>query len=332
MVEVIRAKQAVTYFQTVLAAACLGLAIMAHPGSVFSLCAAAAAILRFRHLFPIRHIALTALIVCLLGLPWTTYQKFVDPPGNRLLKMHLAGDVFVDNRSTWQAIRNAYGSKSAGDIARFKWSNIRLLGGRKPLDTFGLGDVSVTGGLHIDHAAAESSRIAQREYIWNAVGLLNVGWLPAMILFLRRKNRAPAIPFSGWMIAAALGNLVFWALVTFGPNETVTTHSSYADILVLSIGLLGFLLTLPRFVCVALLVLQVFNLFAVWVWSPPHALPPPANGILAPIPSATLTRLWKFAHLGNALVFRTELSGCFSQDSTHKRSRGAPLTVSCQSS
>lgn len=280
VVEAIRAKRAMTYFEIAIAAACLGLALMAHPGTVFSLLALAVTVLRFRHLFPLRQAAFAVLVVCAFGLPWVAYQKFVDPPGNRLLKMHLAGEIDIDGRSTWQAVRDAYRGHTLSQITHLKLSNIILLAGQKPLDTFGLGDFSVRDGPHLDRAATESSRVAQREWIWNAVGLLNVGWLAALWLLFWRNSPRPAIPFSGWILAAALSNLLFWALVTFAPKETVTTHSSYADILLLSIGLLGFVLTLPGFVLLALLALQVFNFFVVWICSPPHTRPAAANGIL----------------------------------------------------
>ena len=74
-----------------------------------------------------------------------------------------------------------------------------------------------------------------------------------MFLFAKRPRKGLAIPYSGWLIAAALANLVFWSVITFGPYETQTAHSSYADILLLSVGLLSFILTLPRIVFLLLL-------------------------------------------------------------------------------
>jgi hypothetical protein len=51
----------------------------------------------------------------------------------------------------------------------------------------------------------------------------------------------------------------------FGPGATVTTHSSYADILLLSVGLLGWILTLPRYAVAVVFLLQAVNLLVVWV-------------------------------------------------------------------
>ena len=269
VIDVIRNRNPITYFQTVLAAMCLGLSLMAHPGSAFSLAALALIFFsRFRGLFPYRRLLIGLLVLMAYVLPWTAYQKFVDPPGNRLIKMHIAGEYDIDSRSAWRGIRDAYKDHTVIQIIRFKLSNIALLIGRKPLDTFGIADWSLLSGLHVDRHSAENSRIAQREWIWNAVGLLNVGWLAGLFIVSRRRKEQLAIPLSGWLIAAALINLAFWSLITFGPNETVTTHSSYADIILLSVGLLGFLLTTSQLVYFSLLALQIFNFFVIWVWSP----------------------------------------------------------------
>jgi len=70
-----------------------------------------------------------------------------------------------------------------------------------------------------------------------------------LLLLLNRRWRGGglAIPQAGWLIVVALANMVFWSVVTFGPDETQTAHSSYADILLLSVGLLSFILTLREF-------------------------------------------------------------------------------------
>ncbi len=268
LIDAIRRGGRLSFFEASLSAACVGLALMAHPGSIFSLPAIAVGVVRFRRTFSIRQLVLAACIVSVYGVPWIMYQKIVDPPGNRLVKMHLAGDPDIDKRSTWRAIVDAYTGRTAKDIIAFKLSNVLTLEGHQPLDTFGLEAVTLTGKVGIDRMAAEQSRIAQREWIWNAVGVLNLGWLAWLMFLLRRKQASAAIAYSGWMIAAALGNCLVWSLATFGPNATVTTHSSYADILLLSVGLIGFVLTLPRVFQAAIFSLQVFNLLVIWVWSP----------------------------------------------------------------
>jgi hypothetical protein len=283
--QALRTRQPTTNFEAVIAASCLGLALMSHPGCAFSLAGVAIPALWFRQIFPWRQIALAAAIVAAFCLPWSAYQKYVDPPGNRLLKTHLAGVLSVDSRSTWQTIRESYSSHTLGEIMRYKWSNVALIAGRNFLDSYGLSALRVKGGLHVDAGATEASRIAQREFIWNAVGIANIGWLAVAVVLLPGRRKLQPMPFSGWLIMVAVFNLVFWSFITFGPDETVTTHSSFADIVMVSVGLLGFLLALWRFVYLLALALQLFNFFAVWVWSLPARI---ATPVLIQVPLLAL--------------------------------------------
>ena len=86
--DLVRDRRVMTYFDTVLAGTCFGLLLMAHPGATFSLPVCGIFLLRFRPLFPLRRMALGLLIAVAFYLPWSAYQRFVDPPGNRLLKMY----------------------------------------------------------------------------------------------------------------------------------------------------------------------------------------------------------------------------------------------------
>jgi hypothetical protein len=271
--ELVRANRPLTDFETLLAAVCLGLSLMAHPGSTFSLPTFGILFLRFRRLFTLRQVAVALLIVVGFYAPWFAYQKFVDPPGDRLLKMHFGGIVPLDSRTAWEGIRDSYHSHTWSELARYKWSNLTMLAGHKFFDSYGLTDFK---GGQIDHSATEESRIAQRHFMWNAVGLANFGWLAGLFLLMKRPRTQLAIPFSGWLMAAAMVNLIFWSLITFGPDETQTAHSSYSDILLLSIGLLSFVLTLPRIFYLLLFAWQLFNFWVVWVWSQPARILQPS--------------------------------------------------------
>ncbi len=257
--EQARQNRRLTDFEVCLGAVCLGLGLMAHPGLTLSLAVVAVFVVRMRQLFTLRHLAMAAVIVALFVLPWSAYQKYVDPPGNRLLKIHFAAVLDIDGRSTWEAVRDSYHEHAWKYLAGYKLSNLELLAGWGLRDSYGL-----TSPLN-----AERLRSAQRFYVWDAVGLANWGWLAAVYLWMRRKWSGLAAPHAGWLIAGVLVNLMVWCLVTFGPNETQTAHASYADILVLSVGLLGLVLSLPRAYFFVLFGWQVWNFFAVWVWAEP---------------------------------------------------------------
>jgi hypothetical protein len=269
----------ITSFETALAAVSLSLAMMAHPGSVFSLPAFLLMLIPKRRLLSGRQFAWGAILIVVFVAPWLAYQKFYDPPGNRLLKMHLAGVHAIDSRSTWQAIKDSYTKLDVKTYFQFKRDNVSNLIGPEPIETFGLNAFHFADGLKMDRQISERSRLAQGQYIWNAVGVLNAGWLGVLVTFLKRRKKS-ALRYSGLIVIASFVNLIVWSLVMFGPRATFTATSSFADILLLSIGLCGFLLFFPPVVVFLLFALQILDFFVVWVFSPPDNLNlQTANGI-----------------------------------------------------
>jgi len=301
--EVYASGRAITWFETCLAAASFALALLAHPGSIFSAPALVVLMLGARRFLKPRKLMAGAALILLFLTPWIAYQKFYDPPGNRLLKMHLAGVGPIDSRSTWQAVRDTYGSMTWRNIADYKWANVRTLVGPHPF---------LAG-------RSEQARIAQREYMWNALGVLNAGWI-ALLAVAFRKSR-PALPCSGLLIAMALLNLLVWCIVLIGPAYTVTEHGSYADILLLSVGLLGFIMALPRVVLLALFALQILNCFLTWVFVRPPLIGAGELqiGLLIAGVGCAITLAW---HFGTSYFEAgTSFSKCFAKISTSRFTR-----------
>ncbi len=266
LLEARKDRRSLTLFEILLAAISFSLAMMAHPGSIFSLPAIVLLWLPRARGSRLSTYAWAAFIVVLFVAPWMSYQKFYDPPGNRLLKMHLAGVNDIDSRSTWQALKDSYGSRPLAVLLSYKMRNLTTLLGPQFLAGFGFGN---------------QPRALQRDYISNAIGIINAGWLVAGFSLIRKKTRR-ALPRGELLIAVALVNFLIWALVMFGPAQTFTTHSSFADILVLSVGLLGFVLLLHPAVLAVLFTLQVLNFFITWAFFKPAALPLPDNAALSP--------------------------------------------------
>ena len=73
-----------------------------------------------------RTIAWGTAAAALLYLPWAWYQKRYDPPGDLLLKAHIAG-IVDQTRSFGQLLRSAYGRLSFGEWVYNKLENIRVL-------------------------------------------------------------------------------------------------------------------------------------------------------------------------------------------------------------
>jgi hypothetical protein len=286
--------RSLTRYEALLAAASFSVAVLAHPGSLFSMPALLWLWLSNAKDTPLITYVWAGLCSLLIGLafaaPWIAYQRFYDPPGNRLVKMHLAGVMAIDSRSTWQSIEDSYTALAPATIIQSKWRNIETLLSPHSLAGFGLGS---------------TARSIQRDYIANAIGLLNAGWIGAALLLIRKKTRA-ALPRAGLLVRLVFLNFFIWCLAMFGPAQTSTALSSYADILVLSIGLLGFLLSLPQLICAVLFGLQILNFFVVWAFFKPSFVTLPDN---TRAPSSVH---WPFLILGvlsaTALIWHFEKS------------------------
>ena len=254
--------RALNVAEILLSSSCVGLATMAHPGSLFSLPLFGLFVASKRRL-SWRGLLLAALIIACFAIPWKLYQKYVDPPGNRLMKLHLAGVIPADSRSTWQAVRDSYGKLTIKQVLTFKWENVVYMLGPESMSGVGLQGFHFDRGIRVNPGALETARVAQRDYIWNAIGFLNTGWLAAIFVLLSR--RPAAIPYARWVLLAGVANLLLWCLIIFGPAGTPVAHSSYADILLVMLGLSGFLLALPRWVPLSVMGLQILNVLFVWL-------------------------------------------------------------------
>lgn len=288
LIEALREKRALSRFEVALAALSFSLALLAHPGGIFSMSAILLILLFRRDLVTFRAIALAVLVVVIFLGPWRAYQKFYDPPGDRLLKLHLAAVGPPDHNSFWYDLRDAYTRLPVSIILHNKWLNVRILVGDHPVAAL------IPGVLPPDRAG--------RDLIWGAVGIANVGWVAALILLLQR-SRARAVPYSGLIIGAVMLNLFVWCLVMFGPGQSYTPHSSYADIVAISIGLLGFLLMLPRVVCLILLGIQTATLLMGYVFYRPPKVPLASGVMVAPHLQISLLVLGSACIAGLLLYF-----------------------------
>ena len=137
-----------------------GLGYLAHGSVAFTLIALAALFMLPRYFIGIRQALTGCAIFAAILLPWSLYQKYYDPPGNRLLKWHIAGVVAIDSRSTWQALKDQYAALSATQILVNKVDNV--------LGLFSASDAVVS---------IDNWRLAEYYHVVPALGALNVAWL-----------------------------------------------------------------------------------------------------------------------------------------------------------
>jgi hypothetical protein len=197
---------------------CAALAWLAHGGAAFPLLALASIVAVLRRPQPFVVLAAIGGFL-LLALPWIAYQKFYEPPGNRLLKWHLAGVIPPDDRGFVETLIDAYSKLTPGKIVENKRANFSRLGINYP----GHWVAFTTSG-------AESRRAP---YFFDLLHSL-MPWLLAWLLLPWCLYRHPAIGrFAGSLLLWITLTVIGWGLLMFGPG---TTHIHQGSLVVPLLG------------------------------------------------------------------------------------------------
>ncbi len=237
-----------------LAATCAALGWLAHGAAAFSLLPLGLLLLLPR-LFPgWRNVLAAALVFAVLSAPWTAYQKFYDPPANRLMKWHLAGVIPIDSRTTWEAIRDAYSGLPPGMLLANKRANFgTLING------------SFLSAVDVFTTAAYPRKVDEFFYVFRSLGVLNLAWILAPAAWLLRRRLPPRFGLQASVLGWTALTLAFWTLALFNPASTILHSSSYAMML----GLLGlalvFLLQLPRWLGLPVLGWHLLGFALTWL-------------------------------------------------------------------
>lgn len=166
---------------------------------------------------------------CVLVVPWALYQRFYDPPGDRLLKWMLADVQDVRPGSVAQVITERYRVVGFGDAIRNKLANVEIVVGypAQPLPLHAASDFD---------SVIRYIRVAWFYSLIPTFGLLLLlafGWLAARRA-CRTEVRAQLALLGVW-----LAGLVDWCLLMFGPRTTAIHQGTYAFVLVGVVLLVG---------------------------------------------------------------------------------------------
>jgi hypothetical protein len=218
-------------------------------------------------------IALGALLV--VYIPWTAYQHWEDPPGNRLLKYQLGGETEVNSEGTFEAIENGYSRVGFDGAVDLKEENFEEMAGwpRTKNEFDPAVEALETGKPGI---VLEKVRWDRFFSLFPFLGLALLGPIAMIIAWLAKKKRDPdewrfaLLCFAFFAIAC-----VSWGLLLFGTPESRTTihvGSLAVPLLGLVGGFVGMRAVYPRAGIVLALVNVIFVLF---LYAP--SLTPPAD-------------------------------------------------------
>lgn len=237
---------------------CAALGWLAHGGVAFSLIALVVVALGARWRFTSRHVFWAAGAFFLCALPWLLYQKLYEPPGNRLLKWHLAGVIPSDPRGFLETLGQSYREAGLTTVLAHKWSNVQMQVSQMwPLDYI------LRPGNWNGPRNSEFFLTARSLGLWVlALLIIPLGW--------RKKSRStdPAVgsrrgELLGWLIAG----FAVWLVLMFLPNSAAIHQGSQITQILLFTLLATGALSAQRVVFFLLTIVQ-----AVWctlVWFPP---------------------------------------------------------------
>ena len=231
-----------------LVAALLALAMLAHGASVFG-AIALVLVAVYRGLPGWRWIGVgVAVGVVLLG-SWSAYQKYGDPPGDRLTKWMLAGVPEVDGRSTSEAVEDAYREAGVGGALHNKAENFVTMAGGRPMVELleRVVDATETGDFSL---ALREIRLLFFFDLLPSLGLLLAVPL-AMVVGRRRGRLRPAEwRFALTCFATLAVGAVAWGLLLFGnlPARTILHAGSFLlPVLGFCGAVVGIRAVFPRF-------------------------------------------------------------------------------------
>ncbi|GAA2242181.1 hypothetical protein N1031_14710 [Herbiconiux moechotypicola] len=205
-----------------------------------------------------------------LYLPWAVFQRVVDPPGDRLLKWHLAGVQEVDARPFVEALADRYAALTPSEAIATRLQNLSTVFGSDQFERLADGRFDLLTFLRVE------------DYTSTMVALGLVGAPLALVMAAVLATRWRSLDEPGRLTAqivfGCFASILLWALVLFTPYSAIVAHGSHVWILLLAVLPFGWLLQRrPRLGC-ALLGVQAAVFLAVY-WVPLLAPPGPLSRV-----------------------------------------------------
>ena len=182
--------------------------------------------------------------------PWSAYQKYADPPGDRLTKYFLAGEPeYTDQRGLTEAIFDAYGAAGVGGTLHYKGQNFAtMVGGGPMVETLERGwDYAQVDDLK---GALTEVRVVLFFDLVPALALLLLGPVAMALAWRRRGQRPREWSFALNCFAVFAIGAVAWGLLMFGnlAARTVIHAGTYLlPILAICGCVAGLRAAFPRF-------------------------------------------------------------------------------------
>lgn len=200
------------------------LAMLSHGGSIFALIGMTLFYMISKN-FQTGKFFKTAATSLAIYFPWIIYQKLIDPPGDRLLKYHLAGVIPVTPKSLLETLKDSYGNLNLATWVESKTANLHLhLKGSVEF----FSDVT---DLLFRAETGKLEKIIENSFFFPSYSLWFASIIPslAIVIFLNisgaRQRRLP--PYSLPIFATIILTALVYSLLMFSPGTTIIHQGSY---------------------------------------------------------------------------------------------------------
>jgi len=204
-----------------LVASLWALALLCHTSSAFAIVPLGMlALLRRRPTWQWVGVVIAVGIVLLA--PWSAYQRYFDPPGNRIVKWNVAGVVPIDQRSVGQALYDSYRQIGWSGWLENKARNVNAItGGAHGLTDFGHGvRLMLTG--HLSEAIRLFRYQRHNALLYELGVFVLTPFLAIWILASRRRRDQRDWRFALECLVLVTAACAVWVLVLFGSTASPT--------------------------------------------------------------------------------------------------------------
>ncbi len=269
----------------------LALSMLSHGSSVFGVIPLII-FAAFRGIPNWRWLAAAVAALLVFYVPWSAYQKYADPPGNRLLKYQLGGETEVNSEGTLEAIENGYSEVGLSGAIDLKEENFEeMVGWPRTKNEWNAAITALDEGK--PGIAVAKLRWDRFFCLFPFLGFLLLGPIGMIVAWLVKKKSDPGgwrepdewrfalLCFAFFAIAC-----VSWGLLLFGTPEARTTIH-VGSLAVPLLGAVGCVVGLRSVYRRLGAVLAIFNvLFVLALYAPSFEPPEPGtsysvlNGLL----------------------------------------------------
>lgn len=195
------------------------LSLLSHGGSIFGLMPLFITAIFFWKLPHPKQWISMLLPFFLLMVPWVLYQKIMDPPGDRLLRWHIAGFTGTSDLGFLELLVAQYQALGWEQWVFNKTENVKVIWGDWSVAFLHLFPYQFSNHFHLLRSGMFLSFVQSL--------IFQLPFIVALpFLLLKKEHRATLWKHSHLLLISLLG-LIIWVLMMFSPGRTILHQGTH---------------------------------------------------------------------------------------------------------